>query len=122
MKYRAMIIGGVCVVGAVLCALLFFYPADQYNFWPKCIFFQVTGLHCPGCGNTRALSALLHGNIGESLRHNILLMPAFGVLIALAVRPRLAYNRIFVWSIAGVIMIFFLLRNLPWQPFAALAP
>ena len=102
--------------------LLYLFPPEEFPFWPKCLLYQTTGLHCPGCGSTRALAALLHGNLHKSLANNILLIP--GVLIALAVifYPRLTQNRHFVWSVTAILVLFFLLRNLPWQPFCLLAP
>jgi hypothetical protein len=38
---------------------------------PPCLFYQVTGFACPGCGNTRSVLALLRGDILASLRYNI---------------------------------------------------
>ncbi len=34
---------------------------------PPCVFFGLTGLYCPGCGGTRSLIALLHGQFLRSL-------------------------------------------------------
>ena len=108
-----------CAIPAVL---LFFYPADQYDFWPKCMFYQCTGFYCPGCGNTRALSALLHGHFFESLNKNILFIPFVITAIVTVIYPRIAYNRIFVWSLVVVVILFFILRNIPYYPFTLLAP
>ncbi len=33
------------------------------SFGMPCLFRTITGLYCPGCGGTRALIALLHGNL-----------------------------------------------------------
>lgn len=110
------------IVAVFLLIALYFYPADKYSFWPKCPLYYYTGIYCPGCGNTRALSALLHGNLLDSLRKNILFIPAVITLILLLVRPRLAYNRFFAWGITIVVILFFILRNLPWYPFSLLAP
>ena len=37
-----------------------------------CIFRKVTGLNCPGCGNTRAVVNLARGNILRGLSYNYL--------------------------------------------------
>lgn len=60
---------------AGLLAFYFFDPATARGFW-VCPFHRVTGWECPGCGGQRALHALLHGRLSESLRLN-----AFAVLV-----------------------------------------
>jgi hypothetical protein len=51
-------------------ALLVFFPPERYGFYPPCPIFETTGLLCPGCGGTRALSALLRGHLAEAVRWN----------------------------------------------------
>ncbi|MBI3951227.1 MAG: DUF2752 domain-containing protein [Acidobacteria bacterium] len=48
-----------------------------------CGFRNLTGLSCPGCGITRGLSALLHGELLEAVRFNPLAIPAslFSILV-----------------------------------------
>lgn len=37
-----------------------------------CVFNRITGLKCPGCGNTRAVKALLRMDIRSAFAHNLL--------------------------------------------------
>jgi len=54
-----------------------FFPAGQF-FYPRCLLYSTTGLQCPGCGATRATSALLHGEWARAWRLNplwVILLP-----------------------------------------------
>lgn len=37
-----------------------------------CVFRKVTGMLCPGCGMSHALSSLIHGRISEAIGYNVL--------------------------------------------------
>ena len=102
--------------------LLYRFPPEKCRFWPPCIFNKLTGLYCPGCGNTRALAALLHGDIAGSLAKNVLLIPALICLAVLGFRPQSERNPYFTGAIAVVVVVFSVARNLPWYPFTLLAP
>ena len=122
MKKRLLLLSFSLLAGLALSVLLYFYPAEGHPFWPKCLFHQMTGFYCPGCGNTRALSALLHGQLRESLAKNVLFIPSCAALLVAFLCPKVAYNRFFAWGVAIVFILFFILRNLPWYPFVLLAP
>ena len=49
---------------------------------PPCPFKAIYNFYCPSCGNTRSVSALLHGDLLTSLRYNIIpvLLLLFGLL------------------------------------------
>ena len=63
-------------------AVLYKFPPTQYAFYPRCPFYATTHLLCPGCGGTRALYELLHGNLQGALHYNALLT-ALAPLVAL---------------------------------------
>lgn len=102
---------------------------------PRCAFHLATGWHCPGCGNTRAAHALLHGDIAGALRQNVLFVVSLPFLAFLAWRSWMAWvypGRLrplrFQWGTAhtavlvAVLMVYWVLRNMPWAPFTWLAP
>ena len=94
-----------------------------------CLVHELTGLYCPGCGSGRAALALLHGHLWEALGHNPLLfllgVPC-GVLLAREylrfVFPGLGLRKpvLPAWAgdaALGLILVFWLLRNLPGVTF-----
>jgi Protein of unknown function (DUF2752) len=66
-------------------ACLYWLPPGLYNFYPRCPVFELTHWQCPGCGMTRALAALLHGEFALSWHYNplaLLLLPWLGIYFA----------------------------------------
>jgi len=115
------------------CIVLFFWNPDETGFFPPCVFHQWTGLHCPGCGTLRGLHRLFHGDVIGALRHNLLmvvLIPfvAYAVLADpvrhLAGRQSSAavLRPIWIWLLFASIVLFAVVRNIPYYPFTLLAP
>ena len=115
--------------------LLRFSPEDPEAFYLPCIFRSLTGWYCPTCGATRSVHALLHGDWLAALRYNLLLpgMAAlvtwffFGLYLWFVTgknRLRLPVNfRLWwMWTTLSVIVVYAILRNLPFAPFVWLAP
>lgn len=111
-------------------AVIFFNNPSTHRFYPVCHFHQLTGLHCPGCGTTRSLYALLHGEFSIALRDNALF---FGGIFSLAARGiwftvKRRQGKIgatffptkWLWLLLALTLIFTVLRNLP--AFAFLSP
>lgn len=102
-------------------------PNSAQSWLPGCPFHALTGLYCPGCGTTRALHALLHGNLAQAVAMNplaVLTMPLFPLLYLHQRHPQFPTLRRMADGRAWLILVlaFALLRNLPWMPFAWLAP
>ena len=83
---------------------------------PGCMFRNVTGLHCPGCGMTRATHALMHGDVATAFRFNPVGFVLFPVALAATGLEAIA------WALVVILIGFWILRNLPWWPFTLLAP
>lgn len=105
------------------------------RFLPRCGFHELTGLYCPGCGNTRASYALLHGDVGSAIGQNAFFVLSLPFLILGAGKTWYAWmsnQKIrllpfrWKWSyslvIIGVLVAFTILRNVPARPFSWLAP
>ena len=99
-----------------------------------CLFHEWTGMHCAGCGMTRATHALLGGRWLEAFRFNPLGMVLVPVgLLALVpevigwVRDKPPKWRLTIgWRGSAMLIVlviaYTVLRNLPWMPFTLLAP
>jgi hypothetical protein len=66
------------------CMVVYAFPPQQYSFYPACAFHRLTGLLCPGCGATRALHALLRGELFVAADLNPLLVSMLPVILAVA--------------------------------------
>jgi hypothetical protein len=98
-------------------------PAKQAIF-PPCQFYRLTGWSCPGCGGTRAVHQLLHGELGAAFRLNALFVLALPVLAYWLARlvvwqmtgrewPFFRWHRAWGWGLGILLVFFFLARNLP---------
>ncbi len=120
-----------CVGMGMAYALLSDPTRSDPDARPTCLLKLTTGLDCPGCGGTRALWYVLHGDVPAAARHHFLFVFALPFLAYLFVTW--AGNRAFGWRlpelrvspkvIGGFLAIwlaFSVARNLPWTPFTSL--
>lgn len=114
-------------------AVLFRFDPMQVDFYPRCPLLVFTGIYCPGCGGLRAMHALLHGDVAAAFGFNPLLMLTLPflayALLSLATDASLGRRLPApylpgrgIWALFGVIMVFTVLRNLPYYPLVLLAP
>jgi len=52
--------------------LSFFLPIEKISQFPLCLFQFLSHLDCPGCGLTRSIISISHGQFIEALRYNAL--------------------------------------------------
>lgn len=76
----------IAVVVMVIMIAIYFLLNPMQQHWPlRCPFKLITGLQCPGCGNQRALHALLHGHFAEAVHYNLFLIYAGPYALALVI-------------------------------------
>ena len=113
--------------------VVYLFDPRNPGMYPICPFFGLTGCYCPGCGTLRALHQLMHGNITAAFGYNAYAMLALPVVAyslgvgglrawGLSVPPRVFVPARWIWTLLAAVLAFWLLRNLPFAPFAILAP
>ena len=115
-------------------ALVFYlFDPGKLVLFPKCPFFLISGYYCPGCGSQRAIHSFLHLRFGDGFHNNFLIFPATLVILYHIARPfinkkfdaslpDILYHRRTPWIILFIVFIFWVMRNIPVEPFSWLAP
>jgi len=92
-------------------AVLYHFDPVTAGFFPPCMFHVLTGLQCPGCGTTRALHHLLHGDVAGAFALNPMLF-AVAPFVALATASRrFATHPVTGWAVVGVTVAWWVWRN-----------
>ena len=115
---------------AVAGVLLFVLEPGKSALLPGCPFRALTGFLCPGCGTTRGLHQLLHGNLVEAFQLNPLLILALPFLLyallkytnsVLRGKPHRRFNlpAKYIWALLGFVLFFWVFRNTPFYPFVS---
>lgn len=105
--------------------LIFYLISDKIlmlmSHIPPCLFNSITHSYCPACGNTRSVTALLHGDILTALRFNI--VPIILLILLLLAYIELATYSFSTWiklvprklsfylTLITLLVIYFIARN-----------
>jgi hypothetical protein len=132
-RLRAMLPpAAVAVAACAGCAVVALAnPTDPDNPLPVCPTKLMLGINCPGCGSLRMIYSLMHGNLVAAAQYNVvslLVLP----LLALAFvtwtvsrwrgRPVRSWQH-WRWTPRIALVVFFawfLVRNIPFEPFRSL--
>lgn len=113
------------LLAAVCAGLLLVYSRfspEESGWFPKCVFLQITGLKCPGCGSQRVIHSLLHLDVRKAFEANTFLVLSLPYIAALLVsvalkdrHPRF-YNALnsfpVIISIFVLVIAWWILRNI----------
>jgi hypothetical protein len=112
--------GALALLGVGVVALV---NPEEPGTYPTCPFLAITGWWCPGCGTLRAVHALAHGDLATAADRNLLAVLAVPLLAAgwarWLARTRRGEARTtaapawLLWSLAVVVIAYWVLRNIP---------
>lgn len=108
---RILTVAGA-VAALVGVVLLFLFDPTTANFYPRCPFYVLTGLKCPGCGTLRGIHALLHFRFVDAFWFNPLMVVSIPLIVLFLALPRSCKS---VWvsrSVLIVILLYWILRNI----------
>ncbi|MFI7612968.1 DUF2752 domain-containing protein [Nonomuraea terrae] len=101
---------------------------NEPGHYPTCPFLALTGLYCPGCGTLRTIHALAHLDPVAALGLNPLTVVMIPFLVfwwgrwaahAWKGRPVPLPHPAWLWAFIGVVMVYWVVRNLPFGAFLA---
>lgn len=106
----------------LLCMLYYHNDPSVTDYFPKCPFYTITGIKCPGCGSQRMLHNLLHLRVSEALRCNLLFVVLIPTLLfTITVRKykrqfpicyRTTIHPAYSTTILIVIVLWWIMRNI----------
>jgi hypothetical protein len=131
--FRRIVAPGMLVLLATGLVLLQIYNPATYTLFAPCPLHYLTDWYCPGCGSLRAIHQLLQGNLQAAWAMNPLSMLLFPFLAYGLGREGISYSRgqpssqfavpgAWISALCAVIVLFGIVRNLPFHPFDLLAP
>ena len=132
-RWRAMVLPAVVAVGAcaACAAVAVANPTEPGNPLPVCPIKQWLGINCPGCGSLRMIYSLLHGDPAAAVRYNAVAMVVLPLLAFALVtwtigrwrgRPVRSWQQ-WRWTPTVTLVVFctwFVIRNIPVEPFRSL--
>lgn len=130
---KKLLKGGLLLGILAAAALFFLLDPGKHKIFPRCIFYSISGYYCPGCGSQRAIHNLLHLDLAGVVSNNLLFLPAILAIVYHYLHPLLNrklnwklpnifYLKDTPWIIFGIIVVFWVLRNVSFYPFCVLAP
>ena len=131
MKKRIAIVAAAALIAAAALVYLYFTGEGEGAGIP-CMFHQITGFYCSGCGASRALRSILHFDFYQALRYNAIFticLPLFAVYFtSLSVSYiRFGKDRVsekismkIIYIFVAIALVYGILRNIP--AFSFLAP
>lgn len=122
----SLYIVGWCILAALLVAGIFLQITgmELSTILGPCMFHALTGLYCPGCGGTRAMSALFAGKFVQAFVYHpfVPFIAVFGTWFMISqtvervsgrrIKIAMHFREVYMWIALGIIVVNFLVKNL----------
>lgn len=113
----------IIFIAAVCLFTLYLLNPSEYTYYPTCYLYLITGKLCPGCGGMRGMHQLLHGNIYEALKFNLLLVAVVpigtyyflsevSILLFNKRFPHLPHSKPIFYVVISLVTLYWILRNI----------
>lgn len=115
------------IIVLIVIFLIYAVLIISFDIGIPCVFYEITGLYCPGCGITRLCLSLFEGDIYQAFRYNPIIFIDLPILFILFVLNIFLKNNKNIKKITDVIIIFLatitiifgVIRNIPIFSFLA---
>ena len=115
------------IIVLIVIFLIYAILIISFDIGIPCVFYEITGLDCPGCGITRLCLSLFEGDIYQAFRYNPIIFIDLPILFILFVLNIFFKNNKNIKKITDVIIIFLatitiifgVIRNIPIFSFLA---
>lgn len=115
------------IIVLIVIFLIYTVLIISFDIGIPCVFYEITGLYCPGCGITRLCLSLFEGDIYQAFRYNPIIFIDLPILFILFVLNIFFKNNKNIKKITDVIIIFLatitiifgVIRNIPIFSFLA---
>lgn len=126
---RGLTVAAIWILTVSAAVYLFIFEPGKSGFFLNCPFLMLTGFTCPGCGSTRGVHSLLHGDVIGAFQFNPMMFLLIPILLFVLVRHTVAVFRsrpvrgnqvkaAYIWLFFVVVMSFWIVRNTPFYPFS----
>lgn len=115
------------IIVLIVIFLIYAVLIISFDIGIPCVFYEITGLYCPGCGITRLCLSLFEGDVYQAFRYNPIIFIDLPILFILFVLNIFLKNNKNIKKITDVIIIFLatitiifgVIRNIPIFSFLA---
>ncbi len=115
------------IIVLIVIFLIYAVLIISFDIGIPCVFYEITGLYCPGCGITRLCLSLFEGDIYQAFRYNPIIfidLPILFILFVLNIFLKKNKNikkitDVIIIFLATITIIFGVIRNIPIFSFLA---